>query len=305
VSPNHSKDLREILESHQPIVDALEKRHGREAALPLRNYVETYSEYLKNSESESGFHKALRNDLEGAQDVQQAFFPPQTFSIPCISCQTFYQPAHCIGGDYYDFLSLQGGRWGIAIGDVSGKGIGAALIMASVQASLRAQALHSHLDLSTLIRDVNQLVFESSPSNFFSSLFYAEYESAKRLLKYVNAGHNPPIVVRGHNGSSEIFRLKPTDIPIGISRDLQFTSRTFQLAIDDVLVAYTDGITEQPNPHGEMWGEEKFEILLRSCYRACSERIIECILAEVCAFANGQPQRDDMTLVVLKVEEGC
>jgi sigma-B regulation protein RsbU (phosphoserine phosphatase) len=172
VSPNHSKDLREIVESYQPIVDALEKGHGRKAALPLRNHVEPYSEYLKKSESDSGFHRALRQDLEGAQDVQQAFFPPQTFSIPCISCQTFYQPAHCIGGDYYDFLSLPGGRWGIAIGDVSGKGIGAALIMASVQASIRAQALHSHLDLSTLIRDVNQLVFESSPSHFFTSLFY-------------------------------------------------------------------------------------------------------------------------------------
>jgi len=249
------------------------------------------------------FDKQL--DLEGAKDVQQAFFRPQTFSIPCISCETFYQPAHSIGGDYYDFLLLQGGRWGIAIGDVSGKGIGAALIMARLQASLRAQALHSHLDLSTLIGDVNQLVFESSPANFFASLFYAEYEPAKRLLKYANAGHNPPIVVRGHNGSSEIFHLTPTDIPIGISADLQFTTRTFQLAIDDVLVAYTDGITEQQNPHGEMWGEEKFEILLRSCCPASSEQIIECILAEVSAFANGQPQRDDMTLVVLKVEEGC
>ena len=267
--------------------------------------METLLEYLKKSESDSGLHRALRKDLEGAKDVQQAFFPPQTLSIPCISCETFYQPAHSIGGDYYDFLSLQGGRWGIAIGDVSGKGIGAALIMASLQASLRAQALHSHLDLCTLIGDVNQLVFESSPANFFASLFYAEYEPAKCLLEYVNAGHNSPIVFRGHNGSSEVFHLKPTDIPIGISGDLQFTTRTFQLASDDVLVAYTDGITEQQNPHGEMWGEEKFEILLRSCYRASSEQIIERILAEVSAFANGQLQRDDMTIVVLKVEEGC
>ena len=305
MSRKHSKHLREIGESHQPIVNAFEKGHGREAALLIRNHVETFSEYLKKSESDSGFHRALRKDLEGAKDVQQAFFPPQTFSIPCISWETFYQPAQSIGGDYYDFLSLQGGRWGIAIGDVSGKGIGAALIMASLQASLRAQALHSNLDLSTLIQDVNQLVFEYSPSNFFASLFYAEYEPAKRLLKYVNAGHNPPIVFRGRNGSSEILHLKPTDIPIGISGDLQFTTRTFQLASDDVLVAYTDGITEQQNPHGEMWGEEKFEILLGSCHRASSEQIIESILAEVSAFANGQPQRDDMTLMVMKVHEGC
>ena len=300
-----SKNLREVAESHQPIVDALEKGHGREAALLLRNHVETFLEYLKKSESDSGYHRALRKDLEGAKDVQQAFFPPQTFSIPCISCETFYQPAHGIGGDYYDFLSLKGGRWGIAIGDVSGKGIGAALIMASLQASLRAQVLHPHLHLSTLIGDVNRLVYESSPANFFASLFYAEYEPAIRVLKYVNAGHNAPIVVRGRNGSCEIIHLKPTDIPIGISADLQFTTATFQLAIDDVLVAFTDGITEQQDPHGEMWGEEKLEHLLRSCHRASSEQIIECILGEVSTFANRQPQRDDMTLVVMKVEEGC
>ena len=234
--------------------------------------------------------------------MQQAFFPPQTFSIPCISCETFYQPAHGIGGDYYDFLSLKGGRWGIAIGDVSGKGIGAALIMASLQASLRAQVLHPHLHLSTLIGDVNRLVYESSPANFFASLFYAEYEPAIRVLKYVNAGHNAPIVVRGRNRSCEIIHLKPKDIPIGISADLQFTTATFQLAIDDVLVAFTDGITEQQDPHGEMWGEEKLEHLLRSCHRASSEQIIECILGELSTFANSQPQRDDMTLVVMKVE---
>ena len=298
----HSNVLREILESH---VNAVEKGHGIDAAPLLRTHTQTSSEYLKKFESDSGFHRALRKDLEGARDVQQAFFPPRTFSIPCISCETFYHPVNSIGGDYYDFLSLHGGRWGIAIGDVSGKGIGAALIMASLHASLRAQALHSHLDLSTLVRDVNQLVFESSPANFFASLFYAEYEPAKRLLKYVNAGHNPPIVVRRHNESSEIFRLKPTDIPIGISADLQFTTRTFQLAIDDVLVAYTDGIPEQQNRDDEMWGQQRLEILLRSCYRASSEQIIERILVEVSSFAKGQPQRDDMTLVVLKVEDGC
>jgi Stage II sporulation protein E (SpoIIE) len=110
----------------------------------------------------------------------------------------------------YDFLPLLEGRWSIAIGDVSGKGIGAALIMASLQASLRAQALDPHLDLSALVGDVNRLVFESSPTHFFASLFYAECEPATRVLKYVNAGHNPPIVVRMSNGSSKLFHMTPS-----------------------------------------------------------------------------------------------
>jgi serine phosphatase RsbU (regulator of sigma subunit)/DNA-binding GntR family transcriptional regulator len=300
-----SKHLQEAVESHQPIIDALEKGSGREAGLLLRNHIETISEYLKKSESDSGFHRALRKDLEGAKSVQRAFFPPQTLSIPCISCETFYQPARGIGGDYYDFLPLQGGRWGIAIGDVSGKGISAALIMASLQASLRAQALRPHLGLHTLIADVNRLVFESSPADLFASLFYAEFEPATRILKYVNAGHNPPIVVRPKNGSCEMFHLKSTDMPVGISGDRQFAPTTFQLSVDDVVVAYTDGITEAENYHGQQWGEEKLVSLLRSCNGASSEEIIDSILEEVSVFANGQPQRDDMTLVVMTVQDGC
>jgi len=299
------KDLAQVIDSHQPIIEALRNGRGREAGLLLRNHVETLVEYLKKADSDSGIHKAFRKDLEGAKDVQRAFFPPQSFSIPCLSSETFYQPARGIGGDYYDFLSLSGGRWGIAIGDVSGKGIGAALLMASLQASLRAQVLHSHLDLTALIGDVNRLVYESSPTGFFASLFYAEYEPATRMLQYVNAGHNPPIVVRPRVDSCELFQLRAEAVPIGMFADAQFEATSFQLAKDDILVAYTDGITEVANTSGELWGLESLESLLRSCSRMTSGEIVERILAEVSDFAHGEPQRDDVTLVVMKVQEGC
>jgi serine phosphatase RsbU (regulator of sigma subunit) len=300
-----AKELSVVVESHQPILDALDKGLGREAGLLLRNHIETTLEFFKKADSDSGFHRALRKDLEGAKDVQQAFFPPDNLSIPCLPCETFYQPAHDIGGDYYDLISLQAGRWGIAIGDVSGKGIGAALIMASLQASLRAQALHPHSDLSALIADVNRLVFESSPTHFFASLFYAEYEPATRLLRYANAGHNAPIVVRPRNASCEIFRLDAVGMPVGIAANLQFPTTTFQCEVGDVLVAYTDGITEMENPKGEMWGEEMLLDVLRSSSRKDPEEIINSILDALSAFANGRRQRDDMTLVVLAVREGC
>ena len=299
------KDLPEVVDSHQPIVEALRNGRGRQAGLLLRNHVETLVEYLKKADSDSGIHKAIRKDLEGAKDVQRAFFPPQSFSIPCLSSETFYQPARGIGGDYYDFLSLSGGRWGIAIGDVSGKGIGAALLMASLQASLRAQVLHSHLDLTALIRDVNRLVHESSPTGFFASLFYAEYEPATRSLQYVNAGHNPPIVVRPRMDSCELFQLRAEAVPIGMFADARFEARKFQLEKDDILVAYTDGITEAASSSGDLWGLERLESLLRSCSRMTSGEIVERILADVSDFAHGEPQRDDVTLVVMKVQEGC
>jgi serine phosphatase RsbU (regulator of sigma subunit) len=300
-----SKELPEVVESHQPIIDALQNGRAKEASLLLRNHVETFAEYLKKSDSDSGVHKAFRSDLERAKDVQQAFFPPQSFSIPCLSCETFYQPARGIGGDYYDFLSLSGGRWGIAIGDVSGKGIGAALLMASLQASLRAQALHPHLDLTTLMGDVNRLVNESSPTAFFASLFYAEYEPSSRILQYVNAGHNPPIIVRPRTESCELFQLRAEAVPIGLFADTQFAATKFQLEKDDILVAYTDGITEAANSSGELWGLESLERLLGTCSRMAANEIVERILAEVSDFAKGEPQRDDVTLVVMKVQEGC
>jgi serine phosphatase RsbU (regulator of sigma subunit)/AraC-like DNA-binding protein len=302
---NLSEHMLEVVESHQPIVDALQKGRGKQAGLLLRNHVETISEYIKKAKSDSGFYKAFRTDLEGAKDVQRAFFPAPTLSIPCLSCEAFYQPAHDIGGDYYDFLSLQGERWGIVIGDVSGKGIGAALIMASLQGSLRAQALHPHSDLSALMADVNQLVYGASPTNIFASLFYAEYQPPTRMLRYVNAGHNPPIVLRPQDGRCEIFHLNPSGMPVGISSDAQFKVATFQLHIGDLLIAYTDGITEVQDRQGELWGQERFEQLLSSCGFGLPKEIMERILGEVSGFVDGQTQRDDMTLVVMKVGEGC
>jgi serine phosphatase RsbU (regulator of sigma subunit) len=299
-----SEHMREVVESHQPIVDALQGGRGRQAGLLLRNHVETFSEYIKKSQSDSEFHKALQTELDGAKDVQRAFFPLPTLSIPSLSCEAFYQPAREIGGDYYDFFSLQGERWGIAIGDVSGKGIGAALGMASLQGSLRAQVLHPHSDLSALMADVNQLVHASSPDHFFTSLFYAEYQPATRVLRYVNAGHNPPIVLRPHHGRCELFRLSAGGTPVGVSSDAEFATGTFQLQVGDVLAAYTDGITEIQDQQGKLWGVQAFEKLLRSC--ACGEpqEIIERILDAAARFAGGEPQRDDMTLVVMKVEKG-
>ena len=303
--PKVTRDQYDSAESHRPIANALEEGRGREAGLLLRNHVETILEYLKRAEPDSGIPRTFRRDLEDAKEVQRAFFPRQTISIPCTSSETFYQPARGIGGDYYDLLSLQSGRWGIAIGDVSGKGIGAALIMASLQASLKFRALQPHLKPSTLIGDVNGLVYESSPTNIFATLFYGEYEPAKRMLNYVNAGHNPPLILRPKNGSSEIFRLPSTGIPVGISADSQFPSTTFQFEIDDVLVAYTDGITEAENRQHELWGQQRLEALLKSCSRKTPKEIINAILEQVSTFANGQPQRDDVTLLVMRVQGGC
>ena len=127
----------------------------------------------------------------------------------------------------------------------------------------------------------------------------------KRVLNYVNAGHNPPLILRPKNGSCEIFQLPSTGIPLGISTDSQFASTTFQFEIDDVLIAYTDGITEAENRQHELWGQQRLEALLKSCSRKTAKEIINAILDQVSTFANGQPQRDDVTLLVMRVQGGC
>jgi serine phosphatase RsbU (regulator of sigma subunit) len=298
-----ARDLPEIVEGHQPIIDALEKGRGREAGLLLRNHVEIILEFLKKSESDSGFRRALTNDLENAKDVQKALFPQGKLSIPGLSCETFYKPAQSIGGDYYDFLPLQADRWGIAIGDVCGKGIGAALLMASLQASLRAYAMHLHSDLATLIADIDRLVLASSPKHLYASLFYAEYDPATRFLQYVNAGHDAPMVLRWKHGECKVFHLESSGTPLGLLEGSQFTSKTFQFETGDVLLMYTDGITEAENPEREFWGQHRLETLVRSCRNHTPAQIVRRILDEVSAFAKDGSQRDDVTLMVLGVKD--
>jgi serine phosphatase RsbU (regulator of sigma subunit) len=298
-----SKEFPEAAESHQPIVAALDKGRGREAGLLLRNHVETVLEFLRKSESDSGFHRASHWDMENAKDVQKASFPEKNVAIPGLCCEVFYKPVQSIGGDYYDFRPLQADRWGIAIGDVCGKGIGAALLMAGLQASLRAQVMHAYSDLSELIADVDRLVRAASPEHLYASLFYAEYDAPTRTLRYVNAGHNAPIVLRWKHGQCEMFHLESNGRPLGLLENSQFTSIAFQLETGDVFVAYTDGITESESPEEELWGKQKLETLLRSCCDRTPAQIIRRILDGVTAFANGRSQRDDMTLVVVGVKE--
>lgn len=297
-----TQNLPEVVESHQPIVEALDRGQGKEAGLLLRNHVETFMQFLRRADFDSGVQRAVAKDLERAKDVQRALFPQNNISIPRLQCQTFYKPAHGVGGDYYDLFPLPDDGWGIAIGDVSGKGIGAALIMASLQASLRAQALHAHADLASLIADVDKLVYASSPVQLYASLFYAEFQPATRVLEYVNAGHNPPIVLRWKENRCEVFQLKAGGMPVGLLEETRFEPGTFRFEPGDVFVAYTDGITESENAASEMWGQHRLENLLRHCRSKTSEEIIQRILDEVYAFAAGQPQRDDMTVVVMRVE---
>jgi sigma-B regulation protein RsbU (phosphoserine phosphatase) len=139
--------------------------------------------------------------------------------------------------------------------------------------------------------------------HLYASLFYAEYGAATRQLRYVNAGHNAPIVLRWKHSQCEAFHLEASGPPLGLLEGSEFISKPFQLEIGDVLIMYTDGITEAENPERELWGQNRLESLLRSCRGDTPAQIVKRILDEMSAFANGLSQRDDVTLMVIGVKD--
>jgi len=241
----------------------------------------------------------LNRELEIAQEVQAYLFPqhlpPVTGLDYCGQCR----PAREIGGDYYDFLELPEGELGIAIGDVSGKGIGAALLMASLEATLRAQAVVRH-DLVDLIKQVNRLVSEASSANRYATLFYAEYDPRTLQLSYVNAGHNPPIVLRHSATGCEVMRLETGGPVIGLLRH-SYQQETISLRTGDQVVLFTDGISESMNVHDEEWGENRLIQCIENCRGLSTHEAMAKIFAAADAFSAGASQHDDMTLVVLRV----
>jgi len=228
--------------------------------------------------------------------------PAHTPTIPGLESAIFYKPAYCVGGDYYDFLSLQKGKWGIAVGDVSGKGISAALVMANLQGFLRALTFQPAPDLPTLMSNINRLVWQSSPQHFFASLFYGEYDPQSRRLQYVNAGHNAPIGIRRARKHDWLFSLKAESVPVGALEESLFVPATIQLEIGDVLVFYTDGVTDPEDSEGKAFGHKRLQRILYDHHTHGPQRIIELIVNELAAHSAGRPQLDDITLVVVQVD---
>jgi sigma-B regulation protein RsbU (phosphoserine phosphatase) len=203
-----------------------------------------------------------------------------------------------VGGDYYDVLPLDDGTLGLAIGDVSGKGISAALLMASLRASLRGMTIDSPADLALVMNRVNRLVYESSASNRYATFFFGVYDPATRLLRYVNAGHNPPYVLRG----DELHTLEGGGPVIGLLPDVSFEECHLTLRPGDLLLAYTDGISETLNLSEQEWGEERMVKAARTHLLQDASTILRHIVQEADRFASAAPQHDDMTLLLMKLE---
>ncbi len=238
----------------------------------------------------------LNREVEIAGEVQERLFPQNLPDIPGLDYWGYCRPARGVGGDSYDFLQLENGTFALSIGDVSGKGIPAALLMASLQSALRAQAMSLPPDLGVMMSTMNRLIYDSSPSNRYATLFYGQYDPSTRLLTYVNGGHNPPMVLRG----DAIHRLEEGGPVVGLFRPAKFQQGTFPIEPGDVLVGFTDGVSEAMNPDDEEWSEESLGSFLQTIPGATARQMIPRIMDAADAFASGAPQHDDMTLIVVR-----
>jgi sigma-B regulation protein RsbU (phosphoserine phosphatase) len=239
-----------------------------------------------------------KRELEIAHEVQERLFPQEYPPIAGFEYAGACRPALGVGGDYYDFILLSPTELGIAIGDVSGKGIPAALLMATLRAYLRGQTIQPTRNLADVVANLNALVYESSAENRYATFFYAEFDSSSRVLKYVNAGHNAPMLFRGER---EVLRLDAGGPVVGLMEGCVYQQGSVTLEPGDLFVAYTDGISEALNRADEEWGEERLMDAVRANAGVTTRALIERLMASADAFVAGGPQHDDMTLVIARV----
>ena len=234
-------------------------------------------------------------EMQIARQVQSRLLPQDAPVLPTLECAGKCIQTRAVGGDYYDFLDFGSGRLGLVLADIAGKGISAALLMANLQANLRGQYALALEDLSGLLRSVNRLFYKNTESSHYATMFFALYDDENRVLRYVNCGHNPPILLRA-NGCVE--RLEATATVLGLFEEWECSIGERQMSAGDVLVIYTDGISEAaPGDDAEEFGDERLIANLKTHQRESAGEILDAIVAEVQLFSQGE-QADDMTLIV-------
>jgi phosphoserine phosphatase RsbU/P len=255
---------------------------------------------LRTVADEVAQRERLNREVEIAREVQERLFPQKLPLIAGLDYAGHCRPALGVGGDYYDFLALPRGNLGLAIGDVSGKGIAAALMMASLQASLRSEATRAPENLAAAVGSINRLVYEASSSNRYATFFYGQYDPVEGRFDYVNAGHNPPMLFHGAGDSATVTRLEPGGTVIGLLEHAHYEQGSVRLGPGDVLIAFTDGISEAMNLDDEEWGEDHLIDAVRNCGVLSAQQLLECLFEAATRFAGTAPQHDDMTLVVVR-----
>src|SRR5262245_43068465 len=235
-------------------------------------------------------------EMEIAKQVQARLFPQMLPSLQTLDYAGICIQARQVGGDYYDFLDLGQERLGLVIGDISGKGIAAALMMANLQANLRSQCAIALDQPHRLLRSVNELFYENTTDSAYATFFFAVYDDRAQRLRYANCGHLSALLLRSDNS---LERLDSTSTVLGLFKEWDCSIRECQLSSGDTLALYTDGVTESFNDAGEEFGEERLVEALRRRRESSSQSLLAAIVEDVQQFSPDE-QHDDITLIIAK-----
>ena len=238
----------------------------------------------------------MQEELRFAARIQSELLQKSPPDIPGYEIAGRTIPAQEVGGDYYDFIPIDDHRWAFCLGDVTGKGLPASLLMANLQATLRGQTLTAASPRTCLDRS-NQLLYQSTSPEKFATLFYAILDTQNHQIQYSNAGQDNPYLFSGQTG---IKRLKTGGIPLGMLPGFRFEEETVSLEEDCVLIMHSDGVTEAMNSEEEQFGDDRIAAVLDHHKHASPPEIIDHLVAAVKKHAAGHPQSDDITVVVVR-----
>lgn len=238
----------------------------------------------------------LEKELAVASEIQLRLLPESPPQIPGYELIGVSFPCYEVGGDYYDFYQKRDGRYLIALGDVSGKGTGAALLMSSLHAAVHAQTT-TRLSGCEVVSEINQYIYDNTPPNKYVTFFYSELDARTHQLTYINAGHNSPLLVRT---SGEVTRLDVGGFPVGITPDCEYREGWVQMEPGDVLVIYSDGVTESQNEEGDEFDEARLIEVVRRHRDRTAAGIRDRIDEALTRFVGQAKAVDDLTMVILK-----
>ncbi len=239
--------------------------------------------------------RRMEEQLAVGAKIQRRLLPAHSPSLDGYEIHGANRSCFEIGGDYYDFIPLADDKLAVVVADVAGKGVGAALLMAALQASLRALILTSP-EPATLVMQLNRALLENTPANRFATLFYGEIDARSHVLEYVSGGHNPGLLTCG----DEVHELMPTGPIVGLVSEASYTSRCVDLAPDSTLLLYTDGVTELMAPTDEEFGVERLVAVLREHLEGPAMDLLSAIGDRMTAFSEGERFDDDSTAVVVR-----
>ena len=244
----------------------------------------------------------LENELELAQDVQKMLLPQEEPNLPGLEIAAFSRPAQIVGGDYFDFVDFSNEFHGLAIADVAGHGISASLHMASIQALLRT-LVPINDSPAEVMRQVHKLFIHNIRFETFVTFFIGAFDSSTRTLTFCNAGHQPPLVLHKTKNKKETLEmLRPTGAAIGLVEEAEYTEKRIKLQKEDLLVLYTDGVTEAVNPENQEFGRERLVKYSRQANNTPVKEVVQQIRQGLVKFSEGKPLADDTTIVICKIK---